>query len=72
METMDKSGKVKFTFEVEINQPAMDMIKQNIDMTSELLSQAVDNWREEMARRRKEGKGMGMGMGHGMLMHGGP
>jgi len=52
VESTDKSGKVKFTFEVEINQPAMDPIKQKVDMMSEFLGQAAENWREEMARRR--------------------
>ncbi len=64
----DKNGKVKLTFELEINQPAMELIKQNVEMMSEIVGQAADNWREEMARRRKEGRMQGHGMG--MMHHG--
>ena len=67
----DKNGKVKLSFELEINQPAMELIKQNVDMMSEIIGQAADNWREEMARRRKEGSMQGgHGMGMGMMHHG--
>ena len=69
METVEKNGKVKVTFEMEINEPAMDLIKQNVGMMSELVGQAAQNWREEMDRRRKEGKSGGHGMGM-MLRHG--
>jgi len=69
METAEKSGKVKFTFEMEINQPAMELIKENVGMMSEMVGQAAQNWREEMARRRKEGGKQG-GHGMGMMMHG--
>ena len=68
METAEKSGKVKFTFEMEINQPAMELIKQDVGMMSDLIGQAAQNWREEMMRRRKEGGKMG-GHGMGMMMH---
>lgn len=66
---MEKNGKVKMTFELEINQPAMELIKQNVGMMSELVGQAAENWREEMARRRKEGGGKMGGHGMGMMMH---
>jgi hypothetical protein len=69
LETVEKNGKVKVTFEMEINEPAMDLIKQNVGMMSELVGQAAQNWKEEMDRRRKEGKGGGHGMGM-MLRHG--
>ncbi len=58
---VDKSGKVKMTFEVEINESAMDLIKSNMEIMSDVLGQAAQNWRDEMARRRKEGKMGGMG-----------
>ncbi|MGD0450882.1 MAG: hypothetical protein ABSA79_07510 [Candidatus Bathyarchaeia archaeon] len=58
----EKSGKVKITFEVEINQAAMDLIKSNIEMLSQTMPGLIQNWREVMASRR--GHGMGM-MHHG-------
>jgi hypothetical protein len=60
----EKSGKVKVTFELEINQPAMELIKQNMEMMSETMPQLLQNWREGMASKRKEGQGHGMGMMH--------
>ncbi len=58
----DKSGKIKLTFELEINQAAMELIKSNMEMTSQILPGLIQNWREGMASRR--GHGMGMGMMH--------
>ncbi len=60
----DKSGKVKLTLEIEINQPAMELIKQNMEMMNETMPGLIQNWRESMASKRKEGHGMGM-MHHG-------
>ena len=60
----EKAGKVKFTFEMEINPPALDLIRQDIDMMMDLASQATNIWRTNMAERRKRGYGMGMGMMH--------
>ena len=65
MEATDKSGKVKFTFEMELNQPVMELIRQDIDMMMDLASQGADIWRKNMGERRK-----GMGMGMGMMHHG--
>jgi hypothetical protein len=62
MET-EKSGKVKITFEVEINQAAMDLIKMDVEMMSKTLPELITNWREAMMMRGK-GHGMGMGMMH--------
>jgi hypothetical protein len=67
METTEKSGKIKFTFEVDINEPAMELIKQNIATMSEVASQGVQAMRENMEQRRKQWQGHGMGMMH----HGG-
>lgn len=68
METTEKSGKIKMTFEVEINQPAMELIKQNADMMSEIAAQGMAAWREN---RERMGKGPGhMGHGMGMMHHG--
>lgn len=63
MEATDKNGKVKMTFELEINQPAMELIRQDIDMMMDLAAQGADIWRKNMGERRKQG-GMGM-MTHG-------
>ena len=64
MEATDKSGKVKFTFEMELNQPVMELIRQDIDMMMDLAAQGADIMRKNMGERRKHG-GMGMMMHHG-------
>jgi len=63
LETTDKSGKIKLTVELEINQPAMELIKSNMEMMSQVMPQLVQNWREGM--KGKGGHGMGMMMHHG-------
>ena len=60
----DKSGKIKLTIELEINQPAIDLIKQDVGMMTEMAAQGFDMWRERM-RMRGRGSGMGMMMHHG-------
>jgi hypothetical protein len=64
MEAAEKSGKVKFTFEMELNQPIMELVRQDIDMMMDLASQGADIWRKNMGERRKQGHGMDM------MMHG--
>lgn len=49
MESKDKSGKVKFTFEMELNQPVIELIRQDIDMMIDLASQGADIWRKKWA-----------------------
>ena len=61
----DKSGKVKFTFEMELNQPVMELIRQDIDMMMDLAAQGADIWRKEHGREKKTRHGMGMMMHHG-------
>ena len=60
----EKSGKVKFTFEMELNHPVMELIRQDIDMMMDLAAQGADIWRKNMGERRRQG-GMGMMMHHG-------
>ncbi len=56
----EKSGKVKLTIELEINQPAMELIKTDMEMMSENNSKAyAEYWREGMVVKRKEGHGHG-------------
>ena len=62
MEAKDKSGKVKFTFEMEVNQPVMELVWQDSDMIMDLASQGADIWRKNMGERRK-------GRGIGIMMH---
>jgi hypothetical protein len=62
--TEEKSGKVKFTFEMEITPPVLDLIRQDIDMMMDLAAQGADIWRKNMGERRR-GYGMGMMMHHG-------
>jgi hypothetical protein len=64
MEATDKSGKVKFTFEMELNQPIMELIRQDIDMMMDLAAQGADIMRKNLGERRKQG-GMGMMVHHG-------
>ncbi len=59
----DKSGKIKLTVELEINQAAMDLIKTDMEMMNQILPGIIQNWREAMMSRGK-GHGMGMGMMH--------
>ena len=63
MEAADKSGKVKFTFEMELNQPIMKLVRQDINMMMDLAVQGADIWRKNMGERRK-------GHGMSMMMHG--
>ncbi len=70
----DKSGRVKFTFEVEINQAAMDLIKMNMANMTNAMAQGMDTWRSRMGQWRGPG-GKGQGYGHGehmgtMMHHG--
>lgn len=60
----EKAGKVKFTFEMEINPPVLDLIRQDIEVMMDLAAQGTDMWRKNMGERRK-GYGMGMTMHHG-------
>lgn len=60
----DKSGKVKFTFEMEINPAVMSLIREDIDMMTDIAMQGADAIRSQMQSRRKQGQG------HGMMMHG--
>ena len=63
MEITEKSGKVKFTFEMELNQPVLELVRQDIDMMMDLVAQGADIMRKNMGERRK-------GLGIGMRMHG--
>lgn len=64
LETADKSGKIKLTVELEVNQPLLELARTNLDMVSDVIAQNMQMWRENMMQ------GRGMGGGHGM-MHGG-
>jgi hypothetical protein len=66
MEANSKDGKVKFTFEVEINPAAMELLKIDLDLMGKMGSQAMDRWRENMGQRGKMWQG---GHGMGMMMH---
>ncbi len=61
-----KNGKIKLTLEFEINQPAMELIKQNMEMMSEMAAQGMQTWRENRGMKGKQGgHGMGVMMHHG-------
>jgi hypothetical protein len=68
LETVDKSGRVKLTVELEINPALMDFAKEKMDSVMEMVSQ----WRPNMGGMGSKGK-MGQGEGHqgmGMMHHG--
>ena len=48
---------------MELNQPVMELVRQDIDMMMNLVAQGADIWRKNMGERRK-------GHGMGMMMHG--
>ncbi len=60
----EKAGKLKVTFEVEINQPIMELIKQNMDAMTDITASGIDAWRKNMGERRRYGHGMGMMIHH--------
>lgn len=61
----DKSGRVKLTFELELNQPIMELIREDINIMTDLAMQAADMASSQMRSRGKQ-------QGHGMMMsHGG-
>lgn len=65
METADKSGRIKMTMELEINEAAMNLIRENIDNMVNLASQ----WRPSMGQGGKGKTGEGH-QGMGMMHHG--
>lgn len=65
MEATDKSGKIKFTAELEINQAAMELIKENMSHMMDMASQM--GWRQ--GGKGKMGEG---GHSMGMMHHGSP
>jgi hypothetical protein len=60
METTQKSGKIKLTVELEINEPTMELIKDNMANMVNMASQ----WRPNMGQGCKGKMGMGEGEGH--------
>ena len=65
----DKSGRVKFTFEMELNNQVMMLIKDDIDMLTDLPVQGANAFSSQMQSRRKHGQ-VQAPPGHGMSMHG--
>ena len=61
----EKSGKVKLTVELELNQALLELIKANVDSWSQAAAQGMNMWRDRMGRGGKGGHGMGMMMHHG-------
>jgi DNA-binding protein YbaB len=62
----DKSGKIKFTFEMDINPPMMQLIKEDVDMMTDLMAQGIAEARKQMRQRGQKGPmAWGQGGGHG-------
>jgi len=59
MAAVDKSGKVKLTVELEINEAAMELIKTNMENMMDMASQM--GWKPGGKGKMGEGHG-GMGM----------
>jgi len=70
----DKSGRVKFTFEMDINPPVMQLIKEDIDMMTDLMVIGADAMSKQMQSRGKQQQSqMEGGQGHhgmGVMHHG--
>lgn len=49
----DKSGRVKLTFELELNKPIMDLIKEDINIMTDLAMQGADMMRSRTGSKRK-------------------
>lgn len=64
----DKNGKIKFTFEMDINPPMMQLIKEDIDIMTDLMAQGAAAARKQMQQRNQKGGSMAWGQGG----HGGP
>lgn len=54
MEATDKSGKMKLTVELEINEAAMTLIKENMSHMADMAAQ----WRGQGGKGKMEGHGM--------------
>lgn len=61
MEAAEKSGKVKFTVEMEINPALMELIKENMSHMMDMASQ----WRQGMGQGNKDK----MSEAHSGMMH---
>jgi DNA-binding protein YbaB len=60
----DNSGKIKFTFEMDINPPMMQLIKEDVSIMTDLMLQGIDQARKQMQKQRSEQKGQ-IAWGHG-------
>ncbi len=63
----DKTGRIKFTFEMDINPPMLQLIREDIDIMTDLMTQAAAQARKQMQQRNQQQKGpMAWGQGgHG-------
>ena len=62
----DKSGKIKFTFEMDINPPMMQLIKEDVNIMTDLMAQGIAEARKQMQQGGKQRGPMGWGQGgHG-------
>ena len=62
----DKSGKIKFTFEMDINPPMMQLIKEDIDIMTDLMAQGAAAARKQMQQKKPTKRSMAWGQGgHG-------
>ncbi|MGD6932618.1 MAG: hypothetical protein ACQCN5_00235 [Candidatus Bathyarchaeia archaeon] len=60
----DKTGKIKFTFEMDINPPMMQLIKEDVNIMTDLMAQGMTAARKQMQQQRNKPQGP-MAWGHG-------
>ncbi len=60
----EKSGKIKLTVELEMNEPLMELIKTDVEAVAKMVTEGMGTWREKMGQSGMGGHGMGM-MHHG-------
>jgi hypothetical protein len=61
----EKSGKIKLTVELEMNEPLMDLIKTDVEAVAKMVAEGMSIWRDRMGQGGMGGHGMGMTMHHG-------
>jgi DNA-binding protein YbaB len=71
----DKTGKIKFTFEMDINPPMMQLIKEDVNIMTDLMAQGIVEARKQMQKQRNIPKGpmtwaQGSQGGTGYMHHG--
>lgn len=62
--TEDKAGRIKFTFEMDINPSMMQLIKEDVSMMTGLMAQGILEAKKHMLQQKNKHKGQ-MTWAHG-------